>query len=141
MESTSNVSLIEKIGGEVFSTGTDTPLFLATKSGCVGVEAWARGVGGVTTVTSVVVGAREIDGAVGRVAVVVCEVEIAGAVGRLAVGSGASACSVDEASMVAVEIVGEFAGVMVVVGTLTGTVVDVGASELDEFLPYIREIL
>ncbi|KAL5760669.1 hypothetical protein ACOSQ2_019507 [Xanthoceras sorbifolium] len=105
---------------------------------CVGVGAWARG---VTSVTSVVVGAREIDGAVGRVAVVVRVVEIAGAVGRLAVGSGASACSVNEASMVAVEIVDEFAGVMVVVGALTGTVVGVGASELDEFLPYIREML
>ncbi|KAH7561044.1 hypothetical protein JRO89_XS10G0162200 [Xanthoceras sorbifolium] len=32
---TSNVSLIEKTIGEVSSTGTDIPIFLATKSGCV----------------------------------------------------------------------------------------------------------
>ncbi|KAL5812233.1 hypothetical protein ACOSQ3_027183 [Xanthoceras sorbifolium] len=103
---------------------------------CVGVGAWACGVGGVTSLIGVVVGAREIDSAVGHVAVVVREVEIAGAVGCLATDSGAGACSVDEAIMVVDEIVGEFVGV-VVIGDLADTVVGMGTSKLDEFLLYI----
>ncbi|KAL5800959.1 hypothetical protein ACOSQ3_032591 [Xanthoceras sorbifolium] len=96
----------------------------------VGVGAWARVVAGVTSVIGVVVGAREIDGAVERVAIVMREVEIVGGVGCLTAGFGAGACSVDEASMVANEIVGEFVGVAVVVGALANTVIGVGGSKL-----------